>query len=90
LFRDKGRSKCPGTRAEANVPGQTPLSTDVPGQNHLPKKAKKNRKRRSKTGKGRFQTGEDVLKEEKYVLKQKNLVLKQEIIGKNSALNVQN
>ena len=28
-------SLCPGTRAGANVPGQTPLSRDVPGQNHL-------------------------------------------------------
>ena len=28
-------SLCPGTRAGANVPGQTPLSRDVPGQNEL-------------------------------------------------------
>ena len=27
-------SLCPGTRAGANVPGQTPLSRDVPGQKH--------------------------------------------------------
>ena len=34
-------SLCPGTRAGANVPGQTPLSRDVPGQNEL-KNFKKN------------------------------------------------
>ena len=28
-------SLCPGTRAGANVTGQTPLSRDVPGQNEL-------------------------------------------------------
>ena len=28
-------SLCPGTRAEAKIPGQTPLSRDVPGQNAL-------------------------------------------------------
>ena len=28
-------SLCPGTRSGANVPGQTPLSRDVPGQNEL-------------------------------------------------------
>ena len=28
-------SRCPGTRAGANVPGQTPLSRPVPGQNDL-------------------------------------------------------
>ena len=28
-------SLCPGTRAGVDVPGQTPLSRDVPGQNHL-------------------------------------------------------
>ena len=28
-------SFCPGTRAGANIPGQTPLSQDVPGQNEL-------------------------------------------------------
>ena len=28
-------SLCPGTRSGANVPGQTPLSWDVPGQNEL-------------------------------------------------------
>ena len=28
-------SLCPGTRARVNVPGQTPLSRDVPGQNQL-------------------------------------------------------
>ena len=30
-------SLCPGTRAGANVPGQTPLSRDVPGQNKFKK-----------------------------------------------------
>ena len=39
-------SLCPGTRAGANVPGQTPLSRDVPGHNSFPK-------RTQKTGKGR-------------------------------------
>ena len=29
-------SLCPGTRAGANVPGQNPLSRDVPGQNYFP------------------------------------------------------
>ena len=29
-------SLCPGTRAGENVPGQCPLSRDVPGQNHIP------------------------------------------------------
>ena len=29
-------SLCPGTRAWVNVPGQTPLSRDVPGQNYFP------------------------------------------------------
>ena len=33
--RDVPLSLCPGTRAGANVPGQTPLSRDVPGQNEL-------------------------------------------------------
>jgi hypothetical protein len=28
-------SLCPGTRARAKIPGQTPLSRDVPGQNKL-------------------------------------------------------
>ena len=28
-------SLCPGTMAGANVPGQTPLSRDVPGQNEF-------------------------------------------------------
>jgi hypothetical protein len=52
LSRDKGRSKCPGTERF------------VPGQNHLPKKAKKQKK--------------DVVKQEKDVLKQEKEVLKQE------------
>ena len=30
-------SLSPGTRAGANVPGQNPLSRDVPGQNELKK-----------------------------------------------------
>ena len=50
-------SLCPGTRAGANVPGQTPLSRPVPGQNNLPKRTKKQEK--------------DVPKQEKDVLKQK-------------------
>ena len=29
-------SLCPGTRAVAKIPGQIPLSWDVPGQNELP------------------------------------------------------
>ena len=28
-------SLCPGTRAGAKIPGQTPLSRDVPGQNEI-------------------------------------------------------
>ena len=32
------------TRAGANVPGQTPLSRPVPGQNHLPKRTQKQEK----------------------------------------------
>ena len=64
-------SLCPGTRAGANVPGQTPLSRDVPGQNHPPKKAKKQEKVVVKQEK-------DVLKQEKEVLKQEKEVLKQE------------
>jgi hypothetical protein len=64
-------SLCPGTRAEANVPGQTPLSRDVPGQNHLPKKAKKQEKVVVKQEK-------DVPKQEKEVPKQENEVPKQE------------
>ena len=59
-----------GTRAGANVPGQTLLSRDVPGQNHLSKKIQKTEKRCSKTGKGRFKTEKDVLKQENDVLKQ--------------------
>ena len=65
-------SLCPGTRAGANVPGQTPLSWDVQGQNHFPKRTKKTgkgrsktEKRRSKTGKGHSKTGKDGLKQEK-------------------------
>ena len=64
-------SLCPGTRAGANVPGQTPLSRDVPGQNHLPKKAKKQEKVVVKQEK-------DVPKQEKEVPKQENEVPKQE------------
>jgi hypothetical protein len=44
-------SLCPWTRARANVPGQTPLSRDVPGQNHFNKRTQKTEKGRSKTGK---------------------------------------
>ena len=49
-------SLCPWTRAGANIPGQTLLSQDVPGQNHLPKKQKTG-KTRSKKGKGHSKTG---------------------------------
>ena len=66
-------SRCPF------VPGQTPLSRPVPGQNNLPKRTKKQekdvpkqekgvpkqKKRRSKTGKGCSKTEEDVPKQEK-------------------------
>ena len=62
-------SLCPGTRVGANVLGQTPLSRDVPGQNHFPKRTQKTGKGRSKTGKscsktrkGRYKTKKDVLK----------------------------
>ena len=75
------------TRAGANVPGQTPLSRDVPGQNHLPLRNKKQEKRRSKTGKGcsktekgrsktgkaRSKTGKKVLKQERTFLNRKGL-----------------
>jgi hypothetical protein len=54
----------PGTRAGENVPGQTPLSWDVPGQNQFSKSNQKTGKGCSKTGKGRSKTGTDVLKQE--------------------------
>jgi hypothetical protein len=38
---------CPGTRAGAKIPGQNPLSRDVPGQNHY-LNVKKNCKKISK------------------------------------------
>ena len=60
-------SLCLGTRAGAKVRGQTPLSWDVQGQNHFPKKQQKTEKGRSKTGKGHSTTGKDVLKQEKNV-----------------------
>jgi hypothetical protein len=50
-------SRCPF------VPGQTPLSWDVTGQNHLPKKATNRKKPALKQKK-------DVLKQEKNVLNQ--------------------
>jgi hypothetical protein len=52
---------CPGTRAGAKILGQTPLSWDVPGQNHFPKRTKKTGKGHSKTGKGYSKTEKDVL-----------------------------
>jgi hypothetical protein len=65
-------SLCPGTRAGAKIPGQTPLSRDVPGQNHFPKRtlktgkgSSKTGKRRSKTGKGRSKTRKDVVIQER-------------------------
>ena len=68
LSRDKNifLSLCPATRAGAKIPGQTPLSWDVPGQNHFPPKKPKTGKRCSKTGK-------DAPKQEKDVLKQKKM-----------------
>ena len=63
-------SLCPGTRAGAKIPGQTPLSRDVPGQNHIPKRTQKTGKGRSKTGKGCSKTGKIRSKTEKDVLKQ--------------------
>ena len=66
-------SLCPWTRAGANIPGQTLLSQDVPGQNHLPKKQKTG-KTRSKKGKGHSIKQEmHVLKQEKDILKQKRM-----------------
>jgi hypothetical protein len=50
-------SLCPGTRAGAKIPGQIPLSRDVPGQNNFSKKTHKKQEK-------------DVLKQEKDVLKQ--------------------
>ena len=49
-------SLCPGTRAGAKIPGQTPLSQDFPEQNHFPEHKKQEK---------------DVPKQEKYILKQK-------------------
>ena len=68
-------SLCPGTRPGANVPGQTPLSRPVPGQNNLPKRTKKQEKDVPKQEK-------DVPKQEKDVLKQENDIIKQENIHK--------
>ena len=64
-------SLCPGTRAGANVPGQTPLSRPVPGQNNLPKRTKKQEKDVPKQEKDVPKQEKDVLKQEKDVLKQK-------------------
>ena len=64
-------SLCPGTRAGANVPGQTSLSRPVPRQNNLPKGTKKQEKDVPKQEK-------DIPKQEKDVLKQETEVLKQE------------
>ena len=66
-------SLCPGTRAEANVPGQTSLSRDVPGQNHLPKKAKKQEKVVVKQEKKIPKQEKDVPKQEKEVAKQERM-----------------
>ena len=49
-------SLCPGTRAGANVLGQTPLSRDVLGQNHLPLRSKNRKKDVLKQEKGCFKT----------------------------------
>jgi hypothetical protein len=75
LSRDKNisLSRCPGTKAGVKIPGQTPLSRDVPGENHFPPKKEKTGKGRSKIGKGRSKTGKDVLKQEKYILKQEKM-----------------
>ena len=61
-----------------NVPGQTPLSREVLGQNHFPKRALKTgkgrpkaEKRRSKTKKGHCETGKDVLKQKRTVQNRK-------------------
>ena len=67
-------SLCPGTRAGANVPGQTPLSRPVPGQNNLPKRTEKQEK--------------DIPKQEKDVPKQEKDVLKQEITEKKSIFSM--
>jgi hypothetical protein len=81
-------SLCPGTRAGANVLGQIPLSRDVPGQNHFPKRTQKTGKGRSKTGKRRSITGKRRSKTGKDVPNRKGRsktgkdVLKQEIIEK--------
>ena len=77
LSRDK-KNSCPGVPvAGANVPGQTLLSRDVPGQNHFPKRTKKQemyiqkqekdilkQERTFQNSKGHFKTGKDVLKQE--------------------------
>jgi hypothetical protein len=64
-------SLCPRTRAGANVPGQTPLSRPVPGQNNLPKGTKKQEKDVPKQEKDIPKQKKDVLNQEKDVLKQK-------------------
>jgi hypothetical protein len=48
-------SLCPGTWAGAKIPGQIPLSRDVPEQNHFPKKQEKDILKQEK----------DVLKQER-------------------------
>ena len=72
-----------------NVPGQTPLSREVLGQNHFPKSALKTEKGRPKTEKRRSKTKKrHVLKQERMFLNRKGQsktgkdVLKQEIIEK--------
>ena len=56
-------SLCPGTRAKGFLPGQTPLSRDVLGQNQLCPKNQKTGKGRSKTRKEHSKTEKDVLKQ---------------------------
>jgi hypothetical protein len=56
---------CPGTRAGAKIPGQTPLSWDVPDKIIFPPKKQKTGKGHSKTEKRRSKTEKDVLKQER-------------------------
>ena len=50
-------SLCLGTRAGSKILRQTPLSQDISGQNHFPKRNQKTRKGRFKTEKGRSKPG---------------------------------
>ena len=54
-------SLCPGTRAGAKIPGQNPLSRDVPGQNELKNFKKKDKIFSFRTSFSCFRTSFSVL-----------------------------